>query len=85
MFYFDKTFNHAINVKLERDSSPQTGLVNFVIPVRVSMQNRQGEWKEFFRAINRSMQVLPRTPTIPRHQNAKPRMNFNFFTFAKLF
>ena len=73
MFYFDESFNHGINVKLDRDKSPKTGTVNFVVPLRISFQDRMGQWKEYFRAVNRSMQVLPRGPTIPRDSRARDR------------
>eukprot|EP00111_Clytia_hemisphaerica_P018515 TCONS_00054793-protein len=71
MFYFNDAFTHAINVKLDRPKSPKTGTVEFAIPVRVSFQNRDGEWKEYFRAAKRTMEVLPRTPTIPKSSRAK--------------
>lgn len=76
MFYFNDAFTHAINVKLDRPKSPKTGTVEFAIPVRVSFQNRDGEWKEYFRAAKRTMEVLPRTPTIPKSSRAKARKSY---------
>ena len=73
MFYFNDAFKHIIDVRLDRPKSPKTGTVEFAIPVRVSFQNRNGEWKEYFRAAKRTMQVLPRTPTIPKSSRAKAR------------
>ena len=73
LFYFDQQVNHSINVKLDRTKAPMSGLVNFAIPVRISVQNKALEWKEYFRAINRSMQVLPKIPTIPRNPKAPAR------------
>ena len=76
LFYFDKSVNHSINLKLDREHCPSSGLINFAIPVRISLQSKDGQWKEYFRAINRSMTVLPKTPTIPKDTNAPLRKLF---------
>jgi len=72
LFYFDKSVNHSINLKLDREQCPSSGLVNFAIPVRISLQTKACVWKEYFRAINRSMTVLPKTATIPKDSRAPP-------------
>ena len=85
LFYFDKSVNHSINLKLDREHCPSSGLINFAIPVRISLQSKDGQWKEYFRAINRSMTVLPKTPTIPKDTNAPLRKLFFYIYIYRLY
>lgn len=71
VFYFTKSFNHSIKVKINRDKSSKTGKFNFVVPLRLHYYNKNGTSWEYFRAVNRSLEVLPRTPTIPKDSRAK--------------
>jgi len=71
IFYFTDSISHAIKVQLNRDKSPKTGKFDFVVPLRISYQDKTGQWREFFRAVNRSIEVLPRRPTIPKDSRAK--------------
>ena len=83
MFYFTDSFRHSINVKLNRDKSPRTGIFDFAVPVRVSYQNRNGKWTEFLRAVKRPIEVLPRKATIPTHPEAKERKKIEFKQYDK--
>lgn len=71
IFYFNDDVQHSIKVELARSKSPKTGVFNFVVPVRVSYQTRDGTWQEFLRAASRSIEVLPNGPTIPKDSRAK--------------
>ena len=84
--YFPYSIRHQIIVRLNRAKSSKTGIVRVVIPVSVSCNNVYQEKFQYWKSVERNMEVLSRAATIPRDKNALPgRCLFSINCFLFLF
>lgn len=70
--FFTSDITHSIAARLRREKSPQTGKVNFEVPLRLEYTNAENSEKwQYWKSVRHSMEVLSRAPIIPKSARAK--------------